>query len=127
MEDFSRAKKEAAKRADIEEYERNAQANYTSEEDRELQVAVGAWKVKMAFAEAARIEEAVVDFDFEEKMQERIQASQVEEHMKWEIHQQLRAILSDILQEQAAKRLAEKDEGNAPTISTAVKETRTAI
>ncbi|KAG8174904.1 hypothetical protein JTE90_020634 [Oedothorax gibbosus] len=72
MKDFSRAKKEAAKRADIEEYERNAQANYTSEEDREVQVAVGAWKVKMAFAEAARMEEAVVDF--EAKMQEQIQA-----------------------------------------------------
>ncbi|KAG8170894.1 hypothetical protein JTE90_029595 [Oedothorax gibbosus] len=116
MKDFSQAKKEAAKRADIEEYERNAQANYTSDEDREVQVAVGAWKVKMAFAEAARMEEAVVDFEV--KMQERIQASQIEENMKWEIHQQLRAVLSDILQHQTAKRLAEKDEGNAPTMST---------
>ncbi|KAG8179063.1 hypothetical protein JTE90_010093 [Oedothorax gibbosus] len=126
MKDFSRAKKEAAKRADIEEYERNTQANYTGEEDREVQVAVGAWKVKMAFAEAARMEEAVVDF--EEKMQERIQASQIEEDMKWEIHQQLQAVLSNILQQQAAKRLTEKDEGNAPTMSTtAVEETQTAM
>ncbi|KAG8181322.1 hypothetical protein JTE90_017491 [Oedothorax gibbosus] len=116
MEDFSRAKKEAAKRADIEEYERNAQANYTSEEDREVQVAVGAWKVKMAFAEAARMEEAVLDF--QEKMQEQIHASIIEEGMKWEIHQQLRAVLSDILQHQTAKRIAEKDEGNALTMST---------
>ncbi|KAG8176778.1 hypothetical protein JTE90_003409 [Oedothorax gibbosus] len=78
----------------------------------------------MAFAEAARMEEAVVDF--EEKMQERIQASQIED-MKWEIHQQLRAVLSDILQQQAAKRLAEKDEGNAPTMPAAVEETQTAM